>query len=490
MISPIITLLYVLIIIFMTNKIQHLHILGICGTFMGGIAAIAKQLGFKVSGSDANVYPPMSNQLEQLGIELMSGYQVENFSDDIDLVIVGNAMSRGNPMVEYMLDRNIPYTSGPQWLLENVLKDRWVLAVSGTHGKTTTSSMLAWILEYAHMSPGFLIGGVPQNFSSSARLGDTPFFVIEADEYDSAFFDKRSKFVHYRPRTLVINNLEFDHGDIFNDLSDIQKQFHHLIRMVPSNGLILSPANEVAIGETLAMGCWTPTEFSNRELQQDEALNKGWQVEKLTAQGSEFIVKFNGEKQGVVKWDLIGDFNIDNAVMAIAAARHAGVPSSVSIEALADFINTKRRFELRGTVNKISVYDDFAHHPTAIAKTLAGVRAKLSQEESEKGQAGRIFAVLEPRSNTMKSGVHKDSLPKSLVDADQVFIYQGEQVSWSVSDLINQCKAMCQVEDNIERLVEAIAQQAQAGDIIVVMSNGGFADIHNKLLNRLATAAV
>ena len=490
MISPIITLLYVLIIIFMTNKIQHLHILGICGTFMGGIAAIAKQLGFKVSGSDANVYPPMSTQLEQLGIELMSGYQVDNFSDDIDLVIVGNAMSRGNPMVEYMLDRNIPYTSGPQWLLENVLKDRWVLAVSGTHGKTTTSSMLAWILEYAHMSPGFLIGGVPQNFSSSARLGDTPFFVIEADEYDSAFFDKRSKFVHYRPRTLVINNLEFDHGDIFNDLSDIQKQFHHLIRMVPSNGLILSPANEVAISETLAMGCWTPTEFSNRELQQDEVLDKGWQVEKLTAQGSEFIVKFNGEKQGVVKWDLIGDFNIDNAVMAIAAARHAGVPSSVSIEALAEFINTKRRFELRGTVNNISVYDDFAHHPTAIAKTLAGVRAKISQQENEQEQSGRIFAVLEPRSNTMKSGVHKDSLPKSLVDADRVFIYQGEQVSWSVSDLISQCKAMCQVEDNIERLVEAIAQQAEAGDIIVVMSNGGFADIHNKLLNRLASAVV
>lgn len=490
MISPIITLLYVLIIIFMTNKIQHLHILGICGTFMGGIAAIAKQLGFKVSGSDANVYPPMSTQLEQLGIELMSGYHVDNFSDDIDLVIVGNAMSRGNPMVEYMLDRNIPYTSGPQWLLENVLKDRWVLAVSGTHGKTTTSSMLAWILEYAHMSPGFLIGGVPQNFSSSARLGDTPFFVIEADEYDSAFFDKRSKFVHYRPRTLVINNLEFDHGDIFNDLSDIQKQFHHLIRMVPSNGLILSPASETAISETLAMGCWTSTEFSNQELQQDEALDTGWQVEKLTVQGSEFIVKFNGEKQGVVKWDLIGDFNIDNAVMAIAAARHAGVPSSVSIEALAEFINTKRRFELRGTVNNISVYDDFAHHPTAIAKTLAGVRAKLSQQENEQGQAGRILAVLEPRSNTMKSGVHKESLPKSLVDADQVFIYQGEQVTWSVSDLIKQCQPLCQVEENIENLVEAIAQQAQTGDIIVVMSNGGFADIHNKLLQRLATVIV
>jgi UDP-N-acetylmuramate: L-alanyl-gamma-D-glutamyl-meso-diaminopimelate ligase len=494
MILLIIALLYPLIIIFMTNKIQHLHILGICGTFMGGLAAIAKELGFKVSGSDANVYPPMSTQLEQLGIELISGYQVDNFSDDIDLVIVGNAISRGNKMVEYMLDRNIPYTSGPQWLLDNVLKNRWVLAVSGTHGKTTTSSMLAWILEYAHMSPGFLIGGVPQNFSSSARLGDAPFFVIEADEYDSAFFDKRSKFVHYRPRTLVINNLEFDHADIFDELSDIQKQFHHLIRMVPSNGLILSPANEEAISETLAMGCWTPTEFSNgkakqvsREaLKQAPQLAMGWQVEKLNVQGSEFIVNFNGKKQGVVKWDLIGDFNIDNAVMAIAAARHAGVPSSVSTEALAKFINTKRRFELRGTVNNISVYDDFAHHPTAIEKTLAGVRAKLSQQV----QAGRIFAVLEFRSNTMKSGIHKESLPQSLMDADQVFIYQDEQITWSVSNLINQCKPPCQVEENIEKLVEDITQQAQAGDIIVVMSNGNFAGIHDKILNRLANITV
>ena len=466
----------------MSNKIQHLHILGICGTFMGGIAAIAKELGFKVSGSDANVYPPMSTQLEQLGIELMSGYQVDNFKDDIDLVIVGNAMSRGNPMVEYMLDRNIPYTSGPQWLLENVLKDRWVLAVSGTHGKTTTSSMLAWILEYAHLSPGFLIGGVPQNFPSSARLGDAPFFVIEADEYDSAFFDKRSKFVHYRPRTLVINNLEFDHGDIFNELSDIQKQFHHLIRMVPSNGLILSPANDEAISETLAMGCWTDTEFS----QQDTSLEMGWQVEKLNAQGSEFIVKFAGKIQGVVKWALIGDFNIDNGIMAIAAARHAGVPSAVAIEALAEFINTKRRFELRGTINNISVYDDFAHHPTAIAKTLAGVRAKIASQAAP----GRILAVLEPRSNTMKSGIHKEALPKSLEEADSIFIYQGEQVNWSVSDLINQCKSPCQVEDEIDKLVENIAQQAQAGDIIVVMSNGSFAGIHDKLLKRLATISV
>jgi UDP-N-acetylmuramate: L-alanyl-gamma-D-glutamyl-meso-diaminopimelate ligase len=462
----------------MSNKTLHLHILGISGTFMGGIAAIAKQLGFRVSGSDANVYPPMSTQLEQLGIELASGYQVKNFADDIDMVIVGNAMSRGNVMVEYMLDRNIPYTSGPQWLLDNVLKDRWVLAVSGTHGKTTTSSMLAWILEYAYMSPGFLIGGVPQNFSCSARLGDTPFFVIEADEYDSAFFDKRSKFVHYRPRTLVINNLEFDHGDIFNDLSDIQRQFHHLIRTVPSNGLILSPSNVDAISETLAMGCWTPTEHT----QKSYGFEGGWQYDKLNAEGSEFIVKFEGEVQGTVTWDLIGDFNIDNGLMAIAAARHAGVPPSIAIEALALFINTKRRFELRGTVNGISVYDDFAHHPTAIAKTLAGVRAKINNQ----AQPARIFAILELRSNTMKSGVHKDSLPESLGDADYVFIYQDGEVTWSINDLINQCKPTCHVENDIEQLVENICQQVRTGDIIVVMSNGGFGSIHEKLLRRLA----
>ena len=345
----------------MTNKTQHLHILGICGTFMGGIAALAKELGFRVTGCDAHVYPPMSTQLEQLGIELKQGYKTQHFADEPDLVIVGNAMSRGNVMVEYMLDRNIPYISGPQWLLENVLKDRWVLAVAGTHGKTTTSSMLTWILDYAQLTPGFLIGGVPQNFDCSARLGNAPFFVIEADEYDTAFFDKRSKFVHYRPRTLVINNLEFDHGDIFDDLSDIQRQFHHLIRMVPSNGLILSPKNEEAINETLTMGCWTPSEQS--------ACQQGWQARKLIADGSEYVVTFKGEEQGTVKWSLIGDFNIDNALMAIAAARHAGVPSHIAIAALGEFINTKRRFELKGEVNHIKVYDDFAHHPTAIAKT-------------------------------------------------------------------------------------------------------------------------
>ena len=457
----------------MTNKIHHIHILGICGTFMGGIAALAKELGFRVTGCDAHVYPPMSTQLEQLGIELMQGYHIEHFDEAPDLVIIGNAMSRGNVMVEYVLDRNIPYISGPQWLLENVLKDRWVLAVSGTHGKTTTSSMLAWILEYAHLSPGFLIGGVPQNFDCSARLGNAPFFVIEADEYDTAFFDKRSKFVHYRPRTLIINNLEFDHGDIFNDLSDIQRQFHHLVRMVPSNGLILSPKNEAAIKETLAMGCWTPTEQS--------ACQQGWQAQKSAVDGSEFQVLFNREKQGQLKWDLIGDFNIDNGLMAIAAARHAGVPSHVAIEALTSFINTKRRLELRGSVHQIKVYDDFAHHPTAIAKTLAGVRAKVDSEPMQ----GRVIAVLEPRSNTMKSGVHKEALPLSLRQADQVFLFQDASLSWSVSDLIANCPSPCCVQDNINQLVKKITDYAQAEDSIVVMSNGSFDNIHNKLLDSI-----
>jgi len=464
---------------------MHIHILGICGTFMGGLAAIAKQLGHRVSGCDANVYPPMSTQLEQLGIELKQGYLVEHLSDEPDLVIVGNAMSRGNVMVEYVLDRNISYTSGPQWLLENVLKDRWVIALSGTHGKTTTSSMVAWILEYAHMKPGFLIGGVPQNFDCSARLGDAPFFVIEADEYDTAFFDKRSKFVHYRPRTLVINNLEFDHADIFNDLSDIQRQFHHLIRMVPSNGVVLSPKNESAITETLAQGCWTPTEFSV----QDNESNAGWHAEKLIADGSEFVVRFKGEIQGTVNWNLIGDFNIENGLMAIAAARHAGVPSKVAIDALAEFINTKRRLELRGEIKQVRVFDDFAHHPTAIVKTLSGVRANVDTACINDNKLRRVVAVLEPRSNTMKSGVHKDTLAASLAKADVVYLFQDEQVKWSVDTLIQDCQQPCFVETNIDNLVSNIVDNSQAGDTIVVMSNGGFGNIHNKLLAELENKA-
>ena len=462
---------------------MHVHILGICGTFMGGIAAIAKQLGFRVSGCDANVYPPMSTQLEQLGIELMQGYKVEHLAEEPDMVIVGNAMSRGNPMVEYVLDRNIPYTSGPQWLLDNVLKERWVLAVSGTHGKTTTSSMLAWILEYAHMSPGYLIGGVPQNFTSSARLGESPFFVIEADEYDTAFFDKRSKFVHYRPRTLVINNMEFDHADIFGDLGDIQRQFHHLLRMVPGNGLVLTPKGDSAVDDTLAMGCWTPNEMSTSQPLAGDESRQGWYADKIKPDGSVFDVHFydqegRGGVQGRVSWDLIGDFNIENALMAIAAARHAGVPSHVGIEALAEFINTKRRLELRGTVNDIRVYDDFAHHPTAIAKTLDGLRAHVGNK--------RILAVLEPRSNTMKRGVHKDLLASSLIKADEIFILQSEQVMWSANELAFSEQQSCQVATEVDRLVELVVRQAQPGDVVLVMSNGGFGGFHDKLLQALA----
>lgn len=453
---------------------KHIHILGICGTFMGGIAAIAKEMGFRVSGCDANVYPPMSTQLEELGIELKQGYQVEHLADEPDMVIVGNAMSRGNPMVEHVLDRNLPYTSGPQWLLNNVLKDRWVLAVSGTHGKTTTSSMLTWILEYAKLVPGYLIGGVPQNFESSARLGNAPFFVIEADEYDTAFFDKRSKFVHYRPRTLVINNMEFDHADIFNDLSDIQKQFHHLMRMVPSNGLVISPEHEQAVNETVEMGCWTPRETSSWQNKEN-----GWFAEKLKEDGSEYRVTFKGSEQGVVKWQLIGDFNIENGLMAIAAARHAGVPAHVAIDALGEFVNTKRRLELRGTVGDIKVFDDFAHHPTAIKKTLDGLRAHVGDK--------RIIAVLEPRSNTMKSGVHKDTLPKSLAKADHVFVYQGDKVKWSVDSLIEQCQQTCEVTDDIDDLVAKVAKLAKPSDYVLVMSNGGFGGFHDKLLKYLAS---
>jgi len=452
---------------------MHIHILGICGTFMGGIAAIAKQMGHRVSGCDENVYPPMSTQLEQLGIELQQGYSPEQLAEEPDMVVIGNAMSRGNPLVEYVLDRNIPYTSGPQWLLEHVLKDRWVLAVSGTHGKTTTSSMLAWILEYANLTPGFLIGGVPQHFESSARLGNSPFFVIEADEYDTAFFDKRSKFVHYRPRTLIINNMEFDHADIFDSITDIQRQFHHLVRMVPSNGLILSSTQEPHVKQTLVQGCWTP-----QELIVDEShTEQGWYAKKLAEDGSQFTVYFKGDEQGTVSWQLIGDFNIDNALMAIAAARHAGVPANYAIEALGQFINTKRRLELRGEVNGVRVFDDFAHHPTAITKTLKAVRANVGK--------GRVIAVLEPRSNTMKSGVHKSTLAQSLANADIVFVYQGEQVQWSVAQLIEDCHQPCIVESDMSAFVDAIVAQIQADDTVVVMSNGGFGGIHQKLLGEL-----
>ena len=447
---------------------MHLHILGICGTFMGGIAAIAKELGHKVTGSDSNVYPPMSTQLESLGIELFEGYDAKQFKNEPDIVVIGNALSRGNEAVEYVLDRNLPYTSGPQWLLENVLKDRWVLAVSGTHGKTSTSSMLAWILEYAGLKPGFLIGGIPQNFDVSARLGESPFFVIEADEYDSAFFDKRSKFVHYRPRTLVMNNLEFDHADIFTDLSDIQKQFNHLLRMVPNNGLVLLPKSDNNLRKVLDMGCWTPVQFTGGD----------WTVQNSNPECSEFEVMFKGQVQGKVYWDLMGEHNVNNALMAIAAAKHCGVKSGLAVEALCQFVNVKRRMEVKAIVNGITLYDDFAHHPTAIAFTIDGLRAKVGD--------GRILAVLEPRSNTMKMGVHKDTLAASWSSADQVFIFEPSNLTWSMDDLLAQSNVTAMLYKEMNMLVKSIISYAKPGDHILVMSNGSFGGIHDLLTEQLA----
>ncbi|MFD3319078.1 UDP-N-acetylmuramate:L-alanyl-gamma-D-glutamyl-meso-diaminopimelate ligase [Alteromonas macleodii] len=446
---------------------MHVHILGICGSFMGGIAAIAKSLGHKVTGSDKNVYPPMSTQLEALGIELTEGYCERQFDPAPDMVVIGNAMSRGNPAVEYVLNRNLPYTSGPQWLLDNLLKDRWVIGLSGTHGKTTTSSMVAWILEHAGLNPGYLIGGVPENFGVSARVGESPFFVIEADEYDSAFFDKRSKFVHYRPKTLVINNLEFDHADIFADLGAIQTQFHHLVRMVPENGLILTPNNTPAIEDMLKKGCW-----SSRQ-----SLGKEWHAELLKKDGSEFNVLHNGVIAGTVTWALVGQHNVDNALMAIAAAHHAGVTLPDAIDALSFFKNVKRRMEVKGEVNNITLYDDFAHHPTAIATTLDGLRKKVGN--------ARILAVLEPRSNTMKMGVHKDTLANSWQKADEVYLYEPEGMDWSLVDSVAHSNAPTHCFRDVEKIVQGVCNVAQPGDHILVMSNGGFEGIHSRILDAL-----
>ncbi|OEE40723.1 UDP-N-acetylmuramate:L-alanyl-gamma-D-glutamyl-meso-diaminopimelate ligase [Vibrio ordalii] len=451
---------------------MHIHILGICGTFMGGVAVLARQLGHKVTGSDANVYPPMSTLLESQGIEIIEGFDPAQLEPKPDLVVIGNAMSRGNPCVEYVLNHNLRYTSGPQWLQEFLLHDRWVLAVAGTHGKTTTSSMLAWILEDCGYQPGFLVGGVLGNFGISARLGESMFFVVEADEYDSAFFDKRSKFVHYHPRTLVLNNLEFDHADIFDDLEAIKRQFHHLVRTVPGNGRIFAPQKEHALADVLARGCWSETEFTGEQAQ--------WKAEKITRDGSQFDVFFDNERVGCVTWDLVGDHNVDNALMAIGAARHVGVTPDLACQALGKFINTKRRLELKGEVNGITLYDDFAHHPTAIELTLGGLRNKVGDQ--------KIIAVLEPRSATMKLGVHKQTLAASLQQADSVYLYQPNNLAWSVQDVADQCSQPAQVNDDIDAFVAQIAQEAQPGDHILVMSNGGFEGIHNKLLLALNQA--
>jgi UDP-N-acetylmuramate: L-alanyl-gamma-D-glutamyl-meso-diaminopimelate ligase len=450
---------------------MHIHILGICGTFMAGIAAIAREAGHRVTGSDANAWPPMSTQLEQLGIEVMSGYEPGHLQPAPDCVVVGNVVTRGNPAMEYILDQGLPYTSGPQWLSEQVLQGRWVLAVAGTHGKTTTSSMLAWILEHAGLNPGYLIGGVPRNFTTSARLGSTPFFVVEADEYDTAFFDKRSKFVHYRPRTAILNNLEFDHADIFPDLAAIERQFHHLVRTVPGGtGRIVCNGRDEALARVLKVGCWTPVEYFDHD--------DGWQVRLLEPDGSQFEVKFAGQVQGRVHWGLLGNHNVSNALAAVAAARHVGVTPAIALEALSRFENVKRRMELRGEVNGVRVYDDFAHHPTAIATTLAGVRAQA--------RPGRIIAVLEPRSNTMRMGVHKAELAESLKGADLAFLYQREELDWSLANAGGGLDPRIKVMGNFDELLNAVTAAAQSGDQVVVMSNGDFGAIHAKLLRLLA----
>jgi UDP-N-acetylmuramate: L-alanyl-gamma-D-glutamyl-meso-diaminopimelate ligase len=452
---------------------MHLHILGICGTFMGGLALLARALGHQVSGSDANVYPPMSTQLEAAGIRLDEGYREDHLRPTPDCVVIGNALSRGNPAVEFVLDSNLPYTSGPQWLSDHVLQERWVLAVAGTHGKTTTAGMLAWILEEAGLHPGFLIGGIPRNFDVSARLGESPFFVVEADEYDTAFFDKRSKFVHYRPRTLVLNNLEFDHADIFEDLGMIQRQFHHLMRTVPGNGLLITPANDRAIQEVLDMGCWTPVETVSTD-PQEEAY---WLGRPLAADCREAEVCLGGVPAGTLHWNLSGRHNLHNALAAVAAARHAGVTPSTAIDALGRFANVKRRLELRGEIGGISVFDDFAHHPTAIEATLAGLRAQDT--------ARRILAVLEPRSNSMRMGTHNDLLAGSLRDADKIIVFRDTDLAWNPATELAELGSRLSVHDSVQAIVEHLANEARQGDRILVMSNGGFQNLHRRLLERL-----
>ena len=445
---------------------MHIHILGICGTFMGGLAVIARQAGHKVTGCDANVYPPMSTQLQAQGIELIEGFDPAQIDLKPDLFVIGNVVARGNALMEEILDRGLPFTSGPQWLHDTLLPGKWVLAVAGTHGKTTTTSMLAWILEHAGLNPGFLIGGVPLDFGVSARTTDSAFFVIEADEYDTAFFDKRSKFVHYQPRTAILNNLEFDHADIFPDLAAIETQFHHLVRTVPGNGLIVANGREQSMRRVLARGCWSTIEWLGVE--------EGWDARSRRDQA--FDVLFEGKASGTVNWELLGEHNRNNALAAIAAARHAGVPVAQSIEALAGFKNVKRRMEVRGSVNGITVYDDFAHHPTAIETTIAGLRSKAG--------SARILAVLEPRSNTMKMGVMKDALAGSLAGADLVFCFT-KDLGWNAQTVLASLGWKLKCFDELDALVRALVRDSRPGDHVLVMSNGGFGGVHAKLLEAL-----
>ena len=451
---------------------MNLHIIGICGTFMGGVARLARDLGHTVTGSDANTYPPMSTQLESIGINLTEGYAANNIPTNVDVVVVGNAISRGNVELEYVLNKGIAYTSGAQWLSQHVLAGRWVLGVAGTHGKTTTASLLAWILQDNQLAPGYLIGGVPENFGESARLGDTNFFVIEADEYDTAFCDKRSKFVHYQPRTLILNNLEFDHADIFTDLAAIQTQFSHLIRTVPQTGLIIHNTQSPAIDEVLKQGCWSETAtFSNTSTE----LKSDWQCKKIASDASHIKI-IHKAKEYEVEWSLIGDHNMSNALAAVAAAHHVGIPVANATQSLATFKSVKRRLERIYKTDRVHIYDDFAHHPTAITETLNALRNKVKDEP--------IIAVLEPRSNTMKQGVHKHLLSDSLQSANIALIYADNKVSWDISNIESDTIL---AYDDIENLLESLLKAVDNNDKsnIIIMSNGGFDNIHQRLIAKL-----
>ena len=453
---------------------MHIHILGICGTFMGSLAIIAKQLGHTVSGSDVNVYPPMSTQLEMAGIELMSGYSVDHLFPLPDQIIVGNVMARGNEVVEYLLNNHIPFTSGPAWLHDHVLQDRWVLAVAGTHGKTTTSSMLTWILESAGLQPGFLIGGVPENFDYSSRLGDSKYFVIEADEYDTAFFDKRSKFIHYCPHTLVINNLEFDHADIFDDLDAIKRQFHHLIRILPSDGKLIINQDDQNIQDVIDMGCWTPIESFSTS---NSAAT--WYAGDIDLQNSQFTLQQNNKPRGLGALELFGRHNIANAIAAIAAAQHAGVYVEDALQALTTFAGVKRRLEHKGTFNKISVYDDFAHHPTEIAATISAFRDQRPE--------GRIITIFEPRSNSMRLGIHVDHLAKAFDDADKVFIFEPTDLQWSMQDVTNNIYPDSKVFSYVDDIILDVLNEVKQGDNILILSNGSFDGLSAKLVLQLSS---
>lgn len=449
---------------------MHIHILGICGTFMAGIATLAKQLGHRVTGSDSQVYPPMSTLLNMLAIEVGSLDDISQLDPAPDLVIIGNALSRGNPQVEAILERKIAYTSGPQWLGEQVLRHRWVLAVAGTHGKTTTTSMLVHILDKAGLNPGFLVGGMLEQYQASARLTDSMFFVIEADEYDTAFFDKRSKFVHYHANTLALNNLEFDHADIFEDLAAIQRQIHHGIRTVPRTGAIVWPADSPALAQTLNMGCWSEERLLNHPT--------GWEAKLSQPDGSQFEIYHQGQCQGVVSWSLLGAHNVQNALTAVACAHHAGVDTASSIEYLASFTAPKRRLELVFKAQKLSLYDDFAHHPTAMHTTLQGLR--------EHAQAKPLWAIIEPRSNTMKLGTHQHELSTALGLADQVVAFDNQQLRWSLQEVANTAPNAWFISEDIDRLVEFICAEAPPNAQLVMMSNGGFNGLREKLQAALA----